>query len=338
MTMMYKMNVRVTVAIRCLLSRDTATASTRLRYAACAFHTQQPRRSSALQQHGWRQYSTTSNSLESWKGNTMSQSDFMERDTVLVLSDNDEVIGSASKKESHQFTPKNPRGILHRAFSVFLYDLSTQELLLQQRASTKITFPNVWTNTCCSHPLHGMDVNEVDAPEDVMDGTVKGVKAAAVRKLEHELGIPVGQLPMDSFKFLTRLHYWAADTVTHGEKSPWGENEVDYVLFVTVLNKDKITIEPHVDEVDDVCWVTKAKLFEMFADKDLLFSPWFRIIANRWMISSGEETGKGGWWDDLDRTMNTNEFCDYESIHRFDPQEEHLGGGGNAGPLFGVGK
>lgn len=148
----------------------------------------------------------------------MSQSDFMERDTVLVLSDNDEVIGSASKKESHQFTPKNPRGILHRAFSVFLYDLSTQEILLQQRASTKITFPNVWTNTCCSHPLHGMDVNEVDAPEDVMDGTVKGVKAAAVRKLEHELGIQVGQLPMDSFKFLTRLHYWAADTVTHGEK------------------------------------------------------------------------------------------------------------------------
>ena len=148
----------------------------------------------------------------------MSQSDFMERDTVLVLSDKDEVIGSASKKESHLFTPTNPRGILHRAFSVFLYDASTQELLLQQRASTKITFPNVWTNTCCSHPLHGMDVNEVDSAEDVNDGTVKGVKAAAIRKLEHELGIPVGQLPMDSFKFLTRLHYWAADTVTHGEK------------------------------------------------------------------------------------------------------------------------
>lgn len=61
-------------------------------------------------------------------------------------------------------------------------------------------------------------MNEVDEPEDVMDGTVMGAKAAAVRKLEHELGIPVGQLELDSFKFLTRLHYWAADTVTHGEK------------------------------------------------------------------------------------------------------------------------
>ncbi|KAL7440175.1 hypothetical protein ACHAXM_007061 [Skeletonema potamos] len=59
----------------------------------------------------------------------MSQSDFMECGTVLVLSDDDEVIGCSSKKESHQFTQKNQLGILHRAFSVFLYDASTQELL-----------------------------------------------------------------------------------------------------------------------------------------------------------------------------------------------------------------
>jgi isopentenyl-diphosphate delta-isomerase len=63
-----------------------------------------------------------------------------------------------------------------------------------------------------------MEVNEVDGPDDLKDGSVNGVKAAAVRKLEHELGIPVGELPIDNFKFLTRLHYWAADTVTHGQK------------------------------------------------------------------------------------------------------------------------
>jgi len=111
--------------------------------------------------------------------------------------------------------------------------------------------------------------------------------------------------------------------------SPWGEHEIDYVLFVTVPSKDSITLKPHPDEVDDVCWVSQSKLLEMFADKDLLFSPWFRLITNRWMIGGGD---KGGWWDDLERTMKTDDFCDYESIHRFDPPSEHMGGGGDAGP------
>jgi isopentenyldiphosphate isomerase len=60
--------------------------------------------------------------------------------------------------------------------------------------------------------------SEIDTPEDVENGTVNGVKHAAIRKLDHELGIPSHELQMDKFKFLTRLHYWAADTVTHGPK------------------------------------------------------------------------------------------------------------------------
>ena len=51
-----------------------------------------------------------------------------------------------------------------------------------------------------------------------MDGSVLGVKNGAIRKLEHELGIPLGELKVEEFKFLTRVQYWAADTVTHGEK------------------------------------------------------------------------------------------------------------------------
>lgn len=47
------------------------------------------------------------------------------------------------------------KGLLHRAFSVFLFD-SQNRLLLQQRATEKITFPDMWTNTCCSHPLNNM--------------------------------------------------------------------------------------------------------------------------------------------------------------------------------------
>ena len=155
-------------------------------------------------------------STKTWDGAAMTQEDMMLKDTVLVLDDEDNVIGSASKRKSHEFKPDQPRAILHRAFSVFIFDESTGEMLLQQRASTKITFPSVWTNCCCSHPLHGMEPPEVDTPQDVANGTVMGAKNAAVRKLFHELGIPGSQLPVAKFKFLTRLHYWAADTVTHG--------------------------------------------------------------------------------------------------------------------------
>ena len=82
-----------------------------------------------------------------WDGNAMTQDDMMLKDTVLVLDDDDNVIGSESKKGSHLFNAKTQRGVLHRAFSVFLFDESTGELLLQQRASTKITFPNVRVNS-----------------------------------------------------------------------------------------------------------------------------------------------------------------------------------------------
>ena len=78
-----------------------------------------------------------------WDGNSMSQTDMMEKDTVIVLDEKDNAIGSASKKGSHIFNKDQPRGILHRAFSVFMFDKETGDLLLQQRASTKITFPNV---------------------------------------------------------------------------------------------------------------------------------------------------------------------------------------------------
>ena len=50
-----------------------------------------------------------------------------------------------------------------------------------------------------------------------------GAKNAAVRKLEHELGIKRGSVDQSEFRFLTRFHYWAADTITYGAKTEWGE-------------------------------------------------------------------------------------------------------------------
>jgi hypothetical protein len=76
-------------------------------------------------------------------GTGLTQNDLMEKDTVLVLDNADKIIGTASKKESHVFSNEQPHGILHRAFSVFLFDETDGRLLLQQRAASKITFPNV---------------------------------------------------------------------------------------------------------------------------------------------------------------------------------------------------
>lgn len=158
-------------------------------------------------------------------------------EVCIVLDDDDKPIGSASKKtctcilpsptrdgkkkkkkkklmliEGH-LMPNIERGLLHRAFSVFLFD-SNNRLLLQQRAPEKITFPNMWTNTCCSHPL-GIP-GETGAE---LDAAVLGVKRAAQRKLEQELGIPSEQVPLDKFEFFTRIHYKAPSN------GKWGEHE-----------------------------------------------------------------------------------------------------------------
>ena len=96
-------------------------------------------------------------------------------------------------------------------------------MLLTKRASSKITFPSVWTNTCCSHPLYGMTPNEVDVVPDAYPD-FPGIKHAAIRKSFHELGIPEQYIPHDQIQFVSRFHYWAADTVTYGQNPPWGEH------------------------------------------------------------------------------------------------------------------
>ena len=105
------------------------------------------------------------------------------------------------------------RGVLHRGFGVYLFDTKNR-LLLQQRASEKITFPDVWSNTCCSHPLN----NATESGSDV-ETAILGAKKAAQRKLLQELGINAEQVPEGELRFLTRLYYKAT---TEGL---WGEHE-----------------------------------------------------------------------------------------------------------------
>ena len=97
----------------------------------------------------------------------------------ILVDESDKVIGSDTKKNCH-LNVNIEAGKLHRAFSVFLFN-SDGKLLLQQRSEAKITFPEYFTNTCCSHPLY--------RPEELEEKDFLGVKNAAIRKLEHELGI-----------------------------------------------------------------------------------------------------------------------------------------------------
>lgn len=131
------------------------------------------------------------------------------------------------------------KGLLHRAFSAFIFRPSDGKLLLQQRASEKITFPDMWTNTCCSHPLD-------DFPEEKIEEVQLGVRNAASRKLEQELGIPKSQTPIDNFQYLTRIHYLAPSN------GLWGEHEGIYCATNTprLLNPSQ--------------WITSCSLQQMW--------------------------------------------------------------------------
>lgn len=133
---------------------------------------------------------------------------------------------------------------------------------------------------------------------------MQGAKAAAIRKLDHELGIAKGSLVKSDFKFLTRLHYCAPDSVTYGPKAEWGEHEMDYIL----LAKKNVSLCPNPEEVQDVKYVTEAELKEMMSESNgLLWSPWFRIIVSKFL---------GRWWKDLDKTLTSDSLCDWQSIHK----------------------
>jgi isopentenyl-diphosphate Delta-isomerase len=201
----------------------------------------------------------------------------------IVLDNNDMPIGSASKKACHLMTNIN-QGLLHRAFSAFVFHPQTKKLLLQQRASEKITFPDMWTNTCCSHPLaHPAETGNGDLPSNV-----EGAKRAAQRKLGHELGIPSQQVPVTDFSFLARIHYLAPSD------GKWGEHEIDYILFIEA----DVTLDMNKNEVKDTRWVSSDELKQMFKDvetqsgqdKDLKYTPWFRLICESMLFE---------WWDKL---------------------------------------
>ena len=162
-------------------------------------------------------------------GHDRSQADMMAENCILVDSD-DHAIGSASKMECHFGNGKR-----HRAFSVLLFD-KNDRLLVQRRSLEKITFPGVWANTCCSHPL--------DNPNENSD-SIEGVITAARRKLEQELGIDASTVTGWDFEHIGSFEYscrWDVD---------WIEHEIDHILVVR-SNADP---RPNPNEISEVRWI-----------------------------------------------------------------------------------
>ena len=191
----------------------------------------------------------------------------MMAEAVLQVDENDVVVGPISKADSHY-----QAGELHRAFSVLLFN-SEGKLLLQQRAHDKITFPSVWANSCCSHPL---------ASDDEMDETnARGVKLAAIRKLDQELGISPSSLNFDDFHFITKMRYSAR------MNADWIEREIDHILMIQA----DVELNPNENEVSAVRWVDVDELDEMLVaeDPNNIIAPWFRCIAAVLMNSD--------WWN-----------------------------------------
>lgn len=191
-------------------------------------------------------------------------------EAVILVDENDSAIGSASKVSAHY-----QAGLLHRAFSVLMFDREGR-LLLQKRADDKVTFPGVWANSCCSHPLSS------DTESELIDAS--GVKRAAIRKLHQELGISPDELSLDDFHFVTKMMYSAR------MNADWIEREIDHIL---VIQAD-VDIKINQNEVSEIKWVSKQELHQILAgDIDIggEIAPWFRCIAERVMTDE--------WWDSI---------------------------------------
>ena len=134
------------------------------------------------------------------------QEQLLEEKCILI-NDQDEVIGEATKRECH-LNSNIKKGMLHRAFSVFLFS-NNKELLLQQRSDAKITFPGRFTNTCCSHPL--------SCPQELEENDFLGVRRAAQRKLHHELGIKASEVLLANI--IQNLKYKIKDKTKRKKKT-----------------------------------------------------------------------------------------------------------------------
>jgi len=165
----------------------------------------------------------------------------MMEEKVILVNEKDEQIGTMPKMQAHE------KGVLHRAFSVFIMN-ENGELLLQQRAASKYHSPLLWTNSCCSHQRVGESNIE-----------------AGKRRLYEEMG------------FETELK----DVVSFIYKAPFDngltEHEFDHVLLGN-YNEDPVVNK---EEVNDFKWKTLEFVKVDIEHHPEIYTEWFKIIFEK---------------------------------------------------------
>lgn len=159
------------------------------------------------------------------------------KEFVILVDEKDNELGSMEKLEAHK------KGLLHRAFSIFIFN-DDGELLLQQRALTKYHSAGLWTNTCCSHPKPG---------EDLL--------SAANRRLIEEMGFSTSLSIKTSFIYKVEF------------ENNLFEHEFDYIL---IGNYNK---QPQVNksEVKNYKWLKLDEIKILIKNKPYDFTSWFKI-------------------------------------------------------------
>jgi isopentenyl-diphosphate delta-isomerase len=161
-----------------------------------------------------------------------------KKEYVILVDEKDNQIGLMEKEEAHV------KALLHRAFSVFVFN-DKNELLLQQRALGKYHSAGLWTNTCCSHPRENETISD-----------------AAHRRLMEEMGFDCELKTMH--KFIYKASFSNGLT----------EHELDYVLKGFYQGD----ILPNKDEVHNYKWVDMAWLLNDIEQNPNLYTIWFKLI------------------------------------------------------------
>ncbi len=165
---------------------------------------------------------------------------------VILVDQHDNTVGTMEKLEAHR------KGLLHRAFSILLFN-SKGELLLQKRAISKYHSGGLWTNTCCSHPL----------PDEDME-------AAARRKLKQEMGIEVQ--PEFAYKFIYKANL----------DKGLVEHECDHVFIGSFNGTPTINHE----EVEDWKFNDMNSLRSDISENPQAYTSWFKLIVDHPQLSA----------------------------------------------------